>query len=304
MTVEVEVEPQIAEAAVILNLELGRVTNSRRLKSDTEAITTEIDRDMLRIGVDLFDAKELRACQTFQAQLKAQIKHYTVPSFFRGGMYLVKLEAVEKVDEIIQKAKVDFVPIVQAFAEVVDQRKDEAKLRLKGGFNPAAYPTREQVMAIYTIEHRWLSMSTPTSLKRISVALFKQEQAKAQESLKLATDGITALLAAEAKQLSEHLIERLTPAEDGKPKQIRKSAVANISEFLGTFQLRNIGTSEELNEQIDTIQKLVSGLDVKDLRLNETLRDEVKAGFTKVAATLDRLIVDKPSRFMAGEEAA
>ncbi len=297
-------EPQIAEATIILSLELGKVTNRRRLKSDTETITTEIDRGMLHVGVDLFDAPELRACQNFQAQLKAQIRLFTVPSFFRGGMYLVKLEAVEKVNEIIEKAKLDFVPIVTAFADVIDQRRDEARDRLKGAFNPAVYPSREAVLGIYRIEHRWLSMSTPTSLKKISIAIFEREREKAEESLRLATDGITALLASEAKALSDHLVERLTPTEEGKPKQIRKSVVANISEFLATFNLRNIGTSDELNAQIDRIRGLVEGVGVSDLRMNESLRADVRKGFTEVAATLDRLVIDKPKRFMAGEEAA
>lgn len=295
-------ETQIAEATIVLNLDLGKVTNRRRIKSDTEDITTEIDRAMLHVGVDLFDAPELRACQNFQAQLKAQIKLYTVPSFFRGGMYLVKLEAVEKVNEIIEKAKIDFIPVVTAFADVVDQRRDEARERLKGAFSPESYPSREAVLSVYRIEHRWLSMSTPTSLKKISIALFERERMKAEESLRMATDGITALLASEAKALSDHLVERLTPSEDGKPKQIRKSVVANISEYLATFNLRNIGTSEELNTQVDRIQKLIEGVDAQDLRMNETLRDDVKKGFTEVAATLDRLIIDKPKRFMAGAE--
>jgi hypothetical protein len=81
--------PELSESTVILNLELGKISNRRRIKSDHEAISTEIDRTMLHVGIDLFDADELRACQNFQAQLKAKIKGYTVPSFFRGGMFVV-----------------------------------------------------------------------------------------------------------------------------------------------------------------------------------------------------------------------
>lgn len=296
--------PELSESTVILNLELGKITNRRRIKSDHEAITTEIDRSMLHVGIDLFDAPELRACQNFQAQLKAKIKGYTVPSFFRGGMYLVKLEAVETVNRLIEEAKVEFVPLVEAFANVVEVRRDEAKLRLKGAFNPALYPTKEQIIGVYSIEHRWLTLATPSSLKKISIAFFEHERKKAEESLKTATEGITAMLAAEAKDLTEHLIERLTPDEEGKPKQIRKSVVGNISEFLATFNLRNIGTSEELNAQIDKIQKLITGVDTVDLRMNETLRTSVAEGFKDVAQALDKLIVEKPKRFMAGEEAA
>jgi hypothetical protein len=299
-----DVETSLTEATVILNLDFGKFTNRRKISSDSESINTDIDRDSLHVGVDLIDAPELRACQTFQARLKAKIRPYTVPSFFRGGMYLVKLEAVQIVNDIIKRAKVDFVPIVQAFADVVDVRKEEAKDRLKGEFDASLYPTREDIMAVYRIESSWLSMTTPTSLKKISVEFFELEKAKAEETLKAATENITAMLAAEAKGLGDHLLERLTPNEDGTPKQLRKSAVNNISDFLSTFKLRNIGSSAALENQILRMQELVKGVDAKDLRMDESLRTDLASGFKEVTTALDRLVIDRPKRYMAREEAA
>lgn len=297
-----ELETSLTEATVILNLDFGKFTNRRKISSDSESIDTDIDRDSLHVGVDLIDAPELRACQTFQSRLKAKIKPYTVPSFFRGGMYLVKLEAVQIVNDIIKKAKVDFVPIVQAFADVVDVRKEEAKDRLKGEFDASLYPTREDIIAVYRIENSWLSMTTPTSLKKISVEFFELEKAKAEETLKAATENITAMLAAEAKGLGDHLLERLTPNEDGTPKQLRKSAVNNITDFLSTFKLRNIGSSAALENQILRMQELVKGVDAKDLRMDESLRTDLASGFKEVTTALDRLVIDRPKRYMAREE--
>lgn len=295
MAVNVELS-SIAENTVILSLELGKVTNTRKISSNTEAIQTDVDRRMLNLSVDLFDAPEQRQCQKFLTALKAKINLYTVPSFFRGGMYLVKHEAVEKVDAIIEKAIEDFKPVVVAFADVVEQRRDEARTRLKSAFNIRHYPTREQVLAAYRIEKRWLTMSTPQSLKQISASFFEREKSKAEQSIAVAADGIVKLLAAEAGELSKHLIERLTPDTDGKAKIFRNSAVTNITEFLATFNLRNIGTSEELNSQITKIQKLVDGVDPQVLRDNETLATSLRTGFQQVAAELDKLVVAKPTR--------
>jgi hypothetical protein len=296
MSIQIEKSQTVADNTVILSLEIGQVTNRRKLNSNTEAVETEIDRTMLHLGVDLFDAPEQKQCQKFITALKAKINLYTVPSFFRGGMYLVKHEAVEQVDLIVEKAIEDFKPIVQAFADVVDQRRDESRARLKEAFNIKHYPTREQVMAGYRIEKHWLTMSTPQSLKQISASFFEREKAKAEESLKVATEEITKLLAAEAKHLTSHLIERLTPDADGKAKIFRNSAVTNISEFLATFNLRNIGGSEELNAQIGKIKQLIDGIDPESLRANITLKDSVSQGFKDVAGELDKLIIARPSR--------
>jgi hypothetical protein len=185
---------------------------------------------------------------------------------------------------------------VQAFADVVEQRRDESRDRLKGAFNIGHYPTREQVLAGYRIEKRWLTMSTPQSLKQISASFFEREKSKAEESIKTATQEITKLLAAEARKLTGHLVERLTPGADGKSKIFRDSAVSNISEFLATFNLRDIGGSDELNVQISQIRKLLNGVDPESLRTNDTLKDSVTAGFKQVAEELDKLVIAKPSR--------
>jgi hypothetical protein len=304
MSVTIEQGQSVAEQTVMLSLSLGVVTNRRKLKSDTEAVDTEIDRGMLHLSVDLFDAPEQKRCQKYLTALKANINNYTVPSFFRGGMYLVKMEAVEKVDVMIEKAIEDFKPVVRAFADVVEQRRDESRARLKGAFDVRHYPTREQVLAGYTVEKRWLTMSTPQSLKQISASFFEREKAKAEESIRTATEEITKLLAAEAKKLTVHLIERLTPGPDGKAKIFRDSAVSNISEFLATFNLRNIGGSDELNAQISKIRQLIDGVDPEALRTNDTVKESVANGFKQVAEELDKLVVAKPSRMFDFQEVA
>lgn len=295
MSVEIK-QSAVAENTVVLSLELGRVGTKRTIKSTTDKVKTEIDRKMLHVAVDLFDSPEQKKCASFLTALKANINVFTVPSFFRGGFYLVKHEAVEIVDAMIEKAIEDFKPIVKAFADVVDQRRDEAIKKTKGVHNLAQYPSREQVLAAYRIEKQWMTLSTPDSLKKISVGFFEREKARAEESMKTAGSLINQLLAAEAKGLSEHLIERLTPAPDGKPKIFRDATVNNITEFLANFNLRNIGSTAELNQQIERMRKLLSGIDPQQLRDSEDVKNSVREGFAKVAAELDAMIIDQPER--------
>jgi hypothetical protein len=295
------VSTQISEESVILCLDFGKVTNRRIVASDTENIDTEIDRKMLHVGIDLFDAPELRACINYQQSVKYEIKKkYVTPSFLKGGMYMVKLEAIPRVEEILKQASDNFEGVVNAFIAVLDQRRDEAKERLKGEFDEGLYPDAEEVREKFRIEWSWYSVGTPEVLKKVSEEFFNQEKAKHEKSLEGAMEGINTLLAAEAKKLSEHLVERLSDSDDGKPKQIRKNAVNNIKEFLETFRLRAIGTSEALNAEVDKMKSLVTGLDARDLRASGDLRSSVSEGFKVVAAKLDEMIVAKPKRYMGG----
>lgn len=291
--------PALSETTLILDLEFGQVSNRKKLSSETTAVDTQIDRSMLHISVDMFDAPELKACQSFLVALRGNIKARTVPAcHLRGGMYLVKMDAMSEIDEVIEKAKVDFRPLVQAFADVVEQRRDEAKERLGAAYDATKYPTREQVMAIYKISHSWMTVSTPGSLKKLNRAIYEREVQKAEENLRVAVEDITTMLALEAKKLADHMVDRLTPGADGKQKIFRDSIVSNITDFLANFNMRNIGTSDELDAQVTRIRALIEGVNPDDLRKSDQLREDVAIGFSKVAESLDKIVTEKPFRFL------
>jgi hypothetical protein len=295
--------PEINEVAAnttILNLERGRVTNRRKV--DNSNVETEIDKKMLHVDVDLFDAPELKACQTFLNALNSRVMHYVVPSFFRGGMYLVKNEAITKVDDILTKAAEDFRPIVKKFSAVVDQRKEESRARLGAAFDSRRYPTAAEVEATFRIEWNWIAITTPDGLSTIDSKIYERERKKAEANLQEMVAGVTQLLAAEAKGLGDHLMERLTPGPDGKKKIFRDSAVTNITEFLSTFNLRNIGNNAELEKQVKRIHWLLKGIDPESLRDNAKLREDVIKGFEAVTAELDTLVIAKPTRFIDMKE--
>jgi predicted secreted protein len=296
MPANVEQNPSVAAGTVMLSLSLGQVSNRKKLDSDTSAIQTDIDREMLHVSTELYDSKELRACQNYLSRLRLKIKAVSVPSFFRGGISLVKHEALEQIDDLLAEAVEEFRPLVDAFASVSEERKEEARARLGSAFNAGHYPNPEQIRALYSIQWKWFTMDTPDSLKRISRKIYEREVEKAEESIQSAATNINKMLAAEAKKLTDHLIERLSPGEDGKPKTFKQASVANIAEFLKTFRLRNIGTSEDLDKQVRRMEKILEGISPDDLRKNATLREDVSEGFKKVAESLEPMIIDKPRR--------
>jgi hypothetical protein len=285
----------------MLNLQIGQVSNRKKVDSDSETIQTDIDRDMLHVGVDLYDSKELRNCQSFLARMKLGIKSRAVPSFFRGGVYLVKHEAFEEVDDMLHKAVKDFEPLVDEFASVADERKEESKKRLgPGAFETVrgSYPTPEQIKALYSIKWNWFTMQTPDSLRKLNRAIYEREVKKGEEAVQIAADGINQMLALEAKGLVEHAAERLTPDEEGKPKIFKKNSISKIQKFLDDFKFRAIGTTEELEKEVKRMEMLLDGVDPKSLRESESLREDTRKHFEKIAKGLDAIVVEKPKRFI------
>jgi hypothetical protein len=295
----------LTKSTLVLNLELGRVSNRSKVASTTDAIDAkEVDRKMLHISVDLFDAPELKKCLGFLNSVRARVRSFTIPSpDLRGGMYFVKAEAVDDLDAYLYKALEEFKPMVKAFANVIDDRKAEAKKRLGDDvYSSLRYPSREEVLAVFRIEWGWLTLSAPgEGVKGISREFIQREQEKAKEGMKNIVSNAQAALAAQLKTISEHLIERLSPGADGKQKIFRNSAVDNINEYLATFELRSIGNSEELNAEVERVRALLKGVSPDSLRDNDKLREDITRGFKEVATKLDTLAIPKPVRFIEME---
>ncbi len=288
----------VADTTTILNLTLGKVTNRVGLSQDTSAVETEVDRKMLHVGVDLYDSKELKACQRYLSDLKKFIRSKSVPSFFRGGMYLVKDEALKEVHEHLKKSITEFEPLVETFVAVAEERQHEARERLGLAYNADKYPTNQQIRDVYRIAFGWFNLSTPDKLARIDRNIFKEEQEKAAEMIQSATENIEKMLAIEAKTLADRAIDRLTPGPDGKAKVFRNSMVSNIGEFLKNFNIRNMGSSEELEVEVARMRQLLDGVDPKLLRESASLRADLSAGFTKVSEALNANVINKPKRLM------
>ncbi len=117
-------------------------------------------------------------------------------------------------------------------------------------------------------------------------------QARFGEALRLAEEAFVS----ELSGLVGHLIERLTGAEDGRPKIFRDTAVSNLQEFFARFQALNIGSNAQLDELVTQCQQIVRGVDPQQLRDSTPLRQRVAEQLTHVETVLDTLLVERPRR--------
>ena len=93
-----------------------------------------------------------------------------------------------------------------------------------------------------------------------------------------------------------HLTERLSGAEDGKPKVFRDSAINNLSEFFERFRSLNVRSNEDLDNLVVQAQRVVRGVAPQTLRDDGSIRERVTNQLSAVQASLDGLMVDRPRR--------
>lgn len=140
------------------------------------------------------------------------------------------------------------------------------------------------------------SVEPPDYLRQLAPELYRQECARVEARFDEAVRLAEAAFLDELSRLVEHLTERLSGQEDGKPKTFRDSAVENLAEFFTRFQKLNIRSNPQLDELVADAQRIVQGVEPQHLRDNVALRQQVATQLAGVQSVVDGLLVDRPRR--------
>ena len=117
-------------------------------------------------------------------------------------------------------------------------------------------------------------------------------QARFDEAVRLAE----AAFMEELAKLIDHLAERITGEDDGRPKVFRDSVVENLTEFFQRFQDLNVSSNQELDGLVERAQQVIHGVQPQQLRDSGALRQQVATQLAGVQSVLDGLLVDRPRR--------
>lgn len=286
---------------ICLVLELGALGTRRKVA--TSAVDTRgADPELVAVSKEILDCPEYDRIVSAQGDLKRRVRSLALPSqlFSRGSIYMVPVGLVEQADEMIVEAEraiiSDPASLLERFLTVYDAATDRARVRLGPMFDPTDYPSPFRVRRAFKVAHSYLSLETPGKLAEISPALFQRERAKAEQKISSMVEDVESALTLALADLCSHMVERLQPSADGKPKIFRDSLVSNFSEFLTTFSARNVSGNADLEAVAERARGLLSGVDAGVLRTVPTIRDGVAAGFAEIKLSLDSMVAARPSR--------
>jgi hypothetical protein len=168
--------------------------------------------------------------------------------------------------------------------------------RLRVLHNPTDYPEIDMVKARFYFTWRYVAYGVPGQLKTISGRIWEEERDKAAQRFAEAQSEAQVLLRESMAGLVNHMVDRLEASDNGKPKVFKKSTVANLCDFLATFDFRNISDDAELKEQVEKTRALLSGVTAEEIRTTADLRSRLKTGMSEIAAKLDAMVVTMPRR--------
>ena len=249
----------------------------------------------LSAGKKLLDTSHpaFKAVTAIRSQTVAYWKGASLP-FPEPGIRLIRQAAISDFDQQIAAFRDELDEAVSELDRHYDELRSAARNRLGDLFNPDDYPP--SLIGLFAIEHDYPSVEPPNYLQQLNPELYEQECQRVQSRFDEAVQLAEQAFLSELTQMVEHLTERLSGRQDGKPKVFRDTAVTNLTEFFDRFRSLNIRSNEQLDELVEHAQRVITGVDPQHLRDSQALREQVASQMTVVQSGLDQLLVDRPRR--------
>ena len=289
-------ELQVTMAPVRISTHwLGNHKKVSKSQKNQAAETFYAEANFVSMGKKLIDTNHFawKDLTAIRGKMQTLWEGMSLP-FPEPGIRLMRRRDVESFTQSMEQYREELKAAERYFDQHYGIIRDDARNRLGELYDPADYP--ETMIGQFDVTWDFPNVEAPAYLMQLAPALYRQEAERVRnrfnEAVVLAEEAFTA----ELGKLVEHLLERLSGTEDGKPKIFRDTAITNLTEFFERFHKLNIGSSEELNQLVQDAQQIIRGIGPDELRSNTALRANISQNLENVQSTLDGLMVNRPRR--------
>ena len=258
----------------------------------------------LSAGKKLIDTghSAFRAVTAIRGKVDSYWKGLSLP-FPEPGVRLIRHDAVESFAAQMADFRVELDDAVVNLDRHYFELKQAARERLGSLFNPSDYP--ETLVGLFGVEWGFPSVEPPDYLVQLSPGLYEAERARVSARFEEAVQLAEQAFLDEFARLVAHLTERISGVgEDGQPRVFRDSAVGNLHEFFDRFKTLNVRSNDQLDALVAEAQRAVRGVDARDLREGDGLRQAVATQLGQVQSSLDAMLVERPRRRILRQSAS
>jgi hypothetical protein len=288
----------IFENAVCLSVSREWPSLTKSLSKDFIKVD-KADKTKLHASKDLYNSNALKKLANLEIALDNTLKRYASAPFpLKSGVYILGLDLYEEVEALLSAHLENREKLINEFCAQYDAEVAKAKEFQGDAFDPADYSTGESVKKEFKFQWHYLTMDVAENLSKVGKDILAREQKKMEEVWVDARNAAQSIMRGQFKVMVDHLLDRLTPGEEGKKKIFRNTVLDPMNEFIRTFQPRNISEDSELQNLVNTADQLMKGISPEDLRNNDTLKASVQQGIAQIKAVLDTMIVETAERYI------
>lgn len=291
---------KVIQNTVVLELHLRNPGFVKSVKTQDFKENYTLDEEIpaaLNIFVSAIDRVHLKPLTELKSQFISWLKSRAMPStFLANGMYLIPLSLIGVIDGRINDYKASLEILLNEFEAKYEDIIAEAKINLGKTFNAGHYPNFSEIRKSYKVDARYLTLNVPAALEKVNKEMFDKEMEKHKAIWADATEDIRDGLRAGFQSLLSNFTGKLGKDENGKYKTFHGSTVEKLKDFVATFADRNLTNDSELANLADQAKQLLSNVDPKNLRKDESVRSSMAEEFKKIQDIADSLIVAKTRR--------
>jgi len=271
---------------------------SKTLSSEQKTQAAEAfgaEGNSISAGKKLIDTKHdsYRALTALKSQATRYWKDNSL-AYPESGIRLIKQSQIEDFNSTLEDYREQLESSVRMFDEQFGEIRAAAKQRLGSLFDLADYPS--SLRDEFRISWDFPAVDPPDYLRRLNPELFEEQARRVSLRFQNAVEMAEGAFIEELDRLVNHLSERLSGDDDGRPRVFRDSAVENMAEFFSRFKNLNINSNEQLDQLVGRCEELMTGVQPQALRDSQSLRRSLSTNLAAVQSSLDQLMVEQPRR--------
>lgn len=290
------------DRAVLLSVSFRSWGRSRKLAPSQYQVSVDDKAKRTRASKKLLeDATEIKAIATLMAETRAWLDaRAAVCSALKGGVYLWPVASLVPAFTYLEAQVVILEDLVHTLVSRWDALVAADMASLQDVADARDYPSALEIAASYSISWVALEAGAPGALARVDQAAYEDAQRRAGELWESALDAGVSALVGELDGMLGHLVDVLTPAEDGKAKRFHATTVSKLDEWVELYRGKApILQRADLDAAVDRVRAMLRGVDAAGLKGQDAMRATVTARAGEIRETLSGLVETAPRRMMA-----
>lgn len=290
MNAVVSLAPTLHSSAVLVSLKIGIWNTKRKDKQQTEKVKNDAGAQG-NVGAYnkniMPDFKELEALNKFGADSRNWCKRETVPWTFDGVNVLSTEKLWNGFDQAMQDRQKHFYDMVELVLVEYAQARQVAQFRLNSMFDANEYPTVDEVRRKFYFEYSYHPVPEVGDFRvdvhREGMEFLEQQFERERErAINEAMSSIWERVHKVASTLSNQL--RVSKDEKGKLYQSTLDSAYALCEMMKDLNLTGDAKMEKVRRELFS---LLNGIDLNDLKKNDTARVAIKAEIDDLLSKFD-----------------
>jgi hypothetical protein len=263
-----------------------------------KGVVTSKTSSEVRVMKRTIKSGSVSAMHRLNYKVRCALRHYALNSLFRPGVYVIPIESVQAVDDVLQQAVSDIEIVRQGLVDDWQQIIDDGQKRLGDLFDPSDYGSALDAAAEFSMGYRYTPIAeTPAILSYIAAETYKADLERTRSETKKELEAFRGHLRETLFEIVENMRKTLTKP-DGEKRVFGKRFFKRLEEFLGTFDSKNLSDDGALQGVVSQLRLVANGTDVDALKTSSEAQASLDVSLEAVTGVMTEMVQDDGSRMI------